>query len=73
MDELAEQVLDVMAHYGLKRIIALGVGAGANILCRFSLAYPDKVCKLEFSVKDIFVYLYCKNSTDILYSISIST
>ena len=43
MDELAEQLLEVMTHYGLKRVVALGVGAGANILCRFTLAYPERV------------------------------
>lgn len=43
MDELAEQVLEVMAHFGLKRVIGFGVGAGANILCRLGLTHPDKV------------------------------
>jgi len=43
MDELAEQVYDVVCYYGLKRVIGLGIGAGANILCRFALAYPDKI------------------------------
>jgi len=43
MDELAEQVYEVVTHYGIKRIIGFGVGAGANILCRFALVYPTKV------------------------------
>ena len=47
MDELGEQVLDVLVHFGLKRVIGFGVGAGANILCRFALAYPEKVCTLS--------------------------
>jgi len=42
-DELAEQVLDVLIHFGLKRVVGFGVGAGANILCRFSLSHPEKM------------------------------
>ncbi|XP_063982711.1 protein NDRG3 isoform X3 [Diachasmimorpha longicaudata] len=43
MDELAEQLLFVLGHYGLKTVIGFGVGAGANILARFALAHPEKV------------------------------
>ncbi|XP_053978916.1 protein NDRG3 isoform X2 [Hylaeus volcanicus] len=43
MDELAEQLLFVLGHFGLKSVIGFGVGAGANILARFSLAHPEKV------------------------------
>lgn len=43
MDELAAQLLFVLSHFGLKTVIGLGVGAGANILARFALAHPDKV------------------------------
>ncbi|XP_076181947.1 misexpression suppressor of KSR 2 isoform X3 [Ptiloglossa arizonensis] len=43
MDELAEQLLFVLGHFGLKSIIGFGVGAGANILARFSLAHTEKV------------------------------
>lgn len=43
MDELGEQIVDVLVHFGLKRVIAFGVGAGANILCRFALSHPEKV------------------------------
>lgn len=43
MDELGEQILDVMVHFGLKRVIGFGVGAGANILCRFALSHPEKM------------------------------
>ncbi|CAO1312983.1 unnamed protein product [Diamesa serratosioi] len=43
VDELAAQLLFVMSHFGLKSIIGLGIGAGANILVRFALANPDKV------------------------------
>lgn len=43
MDELANQLLFVMAQLGIKTIIGFGVGAGANILVRFALANPDKV------------------------------
>ncbi|XP_037940907.1 protein NDRG3-like isoform X3 [Teleopsis dalmanni] len=43
MDELASQLLFVLSHFGLKSVIGLGVGAGANILARFALAHPDKI------------------------------
>lgn len=43
MDDLAEQLLFVLGHFGLKSVIGFGVGAGANILSRFTLAHPEKV------------------------------
>ncbi|XP_049785648.1 protein NDRG3 isoform X3 [Schistocerca cancellata] len=43
MDELAEQLNFVMSHFGLKSFIGFGVGAGANVLCRFALNHPEKV------------------------------
>ncbi|XP_071572162.1 protein NDRG3 isoform X4 [Temnothorax nylanderi] len=43
MEELAEQLLFVLGHFGIKSVIGFGVGAGANILARFSLAHPEKV------------------------------
>lgn len=43
MDELAEQLLFVLGHFGLHKLIGFGVGAGANILARFSLQHPEKV------------------------------
>jgi pimeloyl-ACP methyl ester carboxylesterase len=43
MDELANQLLFVLSHFGLRSVIGFGVGAGANILVRFALAHPDKV------------------------------
>ncbi|XP_031779572.1 protein NDRG3 isoform X4 [Nasonia vitripennis] len=43
MDELAEQLLFVAGHFGLRSVIGFGVGAGANILARFALAHPEKV------------------------------
>ncbi|GBO32831.1 Protein NDRG3, partial [Araneus ventricosus] len=36
LDTLAEMVLAVLEHYGLKHFIGFGVGAGANILSRFA-------------------------------------
>ncbi|XP_052751395.1 protein NDRG3 isoform X3 [Galleria mellonella] len=43
MDELANQINYVLVHFGIKSFIGFGVGAGANILARFSLAQPKKV------------------------------
>lgn len=44
MDELANQLNFVLGHFGIKSFIGFGVGAGANILARFGLAHPEKVC-----------------------------
>lgn len=46
MDELASQLEFVLSHFGLKFIIGFGVGAGANVLARYSLAQPNKVVAL---------------------------
>ncbi|XP_034254500.1 protein NDRG3 isoform X2 [Thrips palmi] len=43
MDELSEQLMFVLSHFGLRHVIGLGVGAGGNILARFALANPEKV------------------------------
>ena len=43
MDELADQLNVVMAHYNLKSVIGFGVGAGGNVLARFALLQPKKV------------------------------
>lgn len=46
MDQLAEAVHHVVEHYGLKLIIGVGVGAGANILARYELAHHEHVDSL---------------------------
>ena len=43
MDELAEQILDVCRHYKITEFVGFGYGAGANILSKFALTYPDMV------------------------------
>ncbi|XP_070536655.1 protein NDRG3-like isoform X2 [Ptychodera flava] len=43
MEQLAEALLPVIQHFGIKSFVGFGVGAGANILCRFALAHPEKV------------------------------
>ena len=43
MDQLAEMLLPVMQFYGVNQFIGFGVGAGANVLARFAIKYPDKV------------------------------
>lgn len=43
MEELGEQLLFVLGYFGLHKVIGFGVGAGANILARFSLHHPEKV------------------------------
>ena len=55
MDQLAEQLIDVLANYGIKRFIGFGVGAGANILCRFALAHPEKVVVQKLTTTSVTV------------------
>nr|BAU80760.1 n-myc downstream-regulated gene 1b [Danio rerio] len=43
MDQLSESLPMVLNHFGLKSVIGMGVGAGANILARFALKHPDMV------------------------------
>uniref|UniRef100_G3NVA1 Protein NDRG2 n=1 Tax=Gasterosteus aculeatus aculeatus TaxID=481459 RepID=G3NVA1_GASAC len=43
MDQLSEAVPAVLKHFGLCRVIGLGVGAGAYILAKFALNHPDMV------------------------------
>lgn len=43
MDELADQLVQVVRHFNLKQFIGFGVGAGANILCRYALNHPEMV------------------------------
>jgi len=46
MDELAETVGHVLDFYGLKNVIALGVGMGANVLSRFAIENPKRLLAL---------------------------
>ncbi|XP_054153575.1 protein NDRG3-like [Oppia nitens] len=43
LDQMAQQVHTVCKYYNIKSFIGFGVGAGANILCRYALTNPDKV------------------------------
>ena len=43
MDELSEQVECVVNYFRLRRVIGLATGAGANVLTRFALNYPEHV------------------------------
>ncbi|XP_062836084.1 protein NDRG1 isoform X1 [Anolis carolinensis] len=43
MDQLAEMLPGILKQFGLKSVIGMGTGAGAYILTRFALNYPDMV------------------------------
>lgn len=43
MDELAKMIFPVLEEFRVPSFIGFGVGAGANILARFALTYPEKV------------------------------
>jgi len=57
MDELGDMLNIVMAHYNLKSVIGFGVGAGANILARFALNFPNKVRKYFVFDKILFYFM----------------
>jgi hypothetical protein len=37
MDNLAQMLPQVLEHFGLTRCIAIGEGAGADVVCRFAV------------------------------------
>lgn len=43
MDELSDMVGEVVNFFDIKRFIGFGIGAGANILCRYALWNPTRV------------------------------
>jgi pimeloyl-ACP methyl ester carboxylesterase len=43
MDELAKMIFPVTEQLRVQHFIGFGVGAGANVLARFALCYPEKV------------------------------
>ncbi|XP_042559603.1 protein NDRG4 isoform X6 [Clupea harengus] len=43
MDQLASMLPTVLQHFGFKSIVGIGVGAGAYILAKFALLFPDMV------------------------------
>lgn len=43
MDDLASMILPVVDELKIRSFVGFGVGAGANIFCRFALAYPERV------------------------------
>uniref|UniRef100_A0A8D0A480 N-myc downstream regulated 1a n=1 Tax=Sander lucioperca TaxID=283035 RepID=A0A8D0A480_SANLU len=43
MDQLSETLPLVLKHFGLKSVVGMGIGAGAYILTRFALDYPNMV------------------------------
>lgn len=43
MEQLAEQVQEVLNKLSIVKYIGIGVGLGANVLTRHSLAYPERV------------------------------
>ncbi|XP_028842411.1 protein NDRG4 isoform X3 [Denticeps clupeoides] len=43
MDQLAGMLPSVLQHFGFKSIVGIGVGAGAYILAKFALIFPELV------------------------------
>ncbi|XP_067834760.1 protein NDRG1-like isoform X2 [Heptranchias perlo] len=43
MDQIAELLPAILKHFGVKSIIGLGIGAGAYVLAKFALTFPDLV------------------------------
>lgn len=45
-DKIAEDLIKVLDYFGIKYVVCLGEGAGANILARFAMEHPDRVLGL---------------------------
>ncbi|KAL2080054.1 hypothetical protein ACEWY4_023847 [Coilia grayii] len=43
MDQLSETLPLILKHFGLKRVVGMGVGAGAYVLAKFAVDYPAMV------------------------------
>lgn len=44
MDEMASRVVsEVVEQMSIKSFIGIGIGAGANVLCRYGMLFPDQV------------------------------
>ncbi|XP_074055079.1 protein NDRG4 isoform X4 [Macrotis lagotis] len=43
MEQLAAMIPSVIQHFGFKYVIGIGVGAGAYVLAKFALIFPDLV------------------------------
>ncbi|XP_066875404.1 protein NDRG4 isoform X7 [Kogia breviceps] len=43
MEQLAAMLSSVVQHFGFKYVIGIGVGAGAYVLAKFALIFPDLV------------------------------
>ncbi|PAA94262.1 hypothetical protein BOX15_Mlig002036g1, partial [Macrostomum lignano] len=46
LDEIADMLQSVVAHFNLAYFVGFGSGAGSNVLCRYALKHPDKVLSL---------------------------
>ncbi|XP_055353608.1 uncharacterized protein ZK1073.1-like isoform X2 [Paramacrobiotus metropolitanus] len=46
LDEVAEDLAEVLHQLKIECVVGFGEGAGANILCRFAMAYPTKISGL---------------------------
>lgn len=55
MQQIAEDLAIVLDQINIKLVIGLGEGAGANILARFGMKYPDRVMGL--------ILLHCTSTT----------
>lgn len=55
MQQIAEDLVKVLDHFNVKLVVGLGEGAGANILARFGMLYPDRLHGL--------VLVHCTAST----------
>ncbi|RXM28708.1 Protein NDRG2 [Acipenser ruthenus] len=54
MDQLAEMIPCILQYFNFRRIIGMGVGAGAYVLSRYTLTFPDSVDGLVLINIDAF-------------------
>lgn len=55
MQMIAEDLVTVLDKLNVNLVIGLGEGAGANILARFGMAYPDRCMGL--------ILIHCTSTT----------
>jgi len=42
LDQVSQDLIAVLNEFNLRAVVGVGEGAGANVLCRFALAHPNK-------------------------------
>lgn len=55
LDQIGQELIAVLNTFNLRHVVGIGEGAGANIMCRFALAHPNKCLGI--------VLIHCTSTT----------